>query len=57
MLDPLGGSFYSSDSDPIEADSRIAPVAPSPSGIEELDAVYGPLVAASSFQGIQAALA
>jgi hypothetical protein len=45
-LDPLGGSFYSSGSNPVEADSRLAPVAPSPSGVEELDAVYGPLVAA-----------
>jgi hypothetical protein len=46
ILDPLGGSFYISGSDPIEADSRLAPVTPSPSGVEELYAVYGPLVAA-----------
>jgi hypothetical protein len=46
IFDPLGGSFYISGSDPVEADSRLTPEPPSPSGVEELDAVYGPIVAA-----------
>ena len=43
---PLCGSFYRSDSNPVEANSRPAPITPSPYGVEELDTVYGPLVAA-----------
>jgi len=43
---PLGGSFYSSDSNSVEADSRRASIHPSSSGVEELDVVYGPIVAA-----------
>src|SRR5262249_13562635 len=37
---------HSSGSNTGEADLRLAPVTPSPSGIKELDAVYGPLAAA-----------
>jgi len=57
-LDPLSSIFnplssilfkiqcYGSDSNnTVEADSRLAPGTPSPSGVEELDVVYGALVA------------
>jgi len=36
----------SSSNNTVEADPRLTPVTPSPSGVEELDAIYGPLVAA-----------